>query len=1313
MLLPRAGDTFANRFELERPAGSGGMGTVYRARDRFSGGLVALKLLNFQSTMTDDQESRRFAREAELLSELRHPGIVSYIAHGQAPSGQGFLAMEWLDGQDLGHRLRRGPLPLRDSLLLLRGVGSALAFIHQRGVLHRDIKPSNLFLPGGELQQVKLLDFGIARRLAGPRALTRTGVVIGTPEYMAPEQARGVRDLTPAADIFSLGCVLYECLTGEPPFVAEHVAAVLVRILFEEPPPLSARRPGLPGSIAALLREMLHKEADKRIADTEQLVQRLAALGEVAELSPGPTLMVRTPSSFAENGQALFSLVVAEPPAEDAPLVPTLPAAGGQLDRERRARLLSAVRALGARAEFLMDGALVATPPQTGSATDQAAMAARAALLIKDRWPESGVAVSTGRGATQGAALIGEVADRAARLLARYRRGLSAAQLDSQSGVWLDELSAGLLGSHFVLSKVSAGVILVGEEKQADESRPLLGRPTPCVGRDAELAVLDGQLHSCIEDSEGRVVLVTAPPGVGKSRLRHEFLRRLEARNEPITVLLGRGDLPSAGAAYGIFGRAICRLCGLSGSEPQPTIRERLRQRVGRYISPQQSARVTALVAELCGAPFPEDEYPFLRAVRQEAKSLPERLRRAALDWLEAECQACPVVVVLDDLHWGDELSVALLDEALRLLRSAPLFVLALARPAVHTKFPHLWQGHNLQEMPLKGLSKRACTRLIQQVLGAQATPEAVAWIVEQAAGNALFLEELIRAVAEGKIGSEPETVIAMLQARIGRLAAGPRRAVLAASIYGQTFWLGGVATILGLPEVHSEVSESLQVLCGNEIIEAHGSSRIPEQKEYGFRHALVRDAAYGLLDQSDRLLGHRSAAEFLEAADKQVASALLAYHFRQAEAFELALHYYVQAGERASQQGLYEEARLHYADADATIQLLPATPALRRQHVAILLKRVNSGMTLLSAQSQLEILDDARALLAPLTGQAPIERADRLLLARLDFYFARIHLYGGQTERAISFFQRVLPVAQEFGDEELLALTCQVLGMAELTRGQINRAVEIMAPLLGPAGQQFGLSLEGMRCLMYPAVALAINGQFQASASLAQRASALAVQSQQPALRGVVLMLEALCHIAAAQWQDAIAASQDALEFGQQSGQTLQQYMALDTLAYAQSQVGLHESALSGRAEAAALRQTLRGSIVEDWFDAMESEILLNAGRIEDALAKARQIAGAAQASGMLFSYPVAERVCGCALARCGAEPAAVEAHLRASLALCEQTGYVSEIIQTQLWWGRICRERGDEAAAQQHFDEALKLLETRGATKGLEWARRIAWNP
>src|SRR5579871_1187809 len=248
----KAGELVAGRFEIERVAGVGGMGTVYRASDRASSGApVALKIL------AGEQNAERFGREARLLAELRHPGIVRYIDHGRTTDGKEYLAMEWLDGEDLGKRLGRTGLTAAESVALAVRVAEALGAAHARGIVHRDVKPSNLFLPGGDLARVRVLDFGIARVGDATRAATRTGMLLGTPGYMAPEQARGGKDLDARADVFALGCVLFECLTGRAAFVGEHVMALLAKILLEEAPRVSELRADVAPELDRLVARMM------------------------------------------------------------------------------------------------------------------------------------------------------------------------------------------------------------------------------------------------------------------------------------------------------------------------------------------------------------------------------------------------------------------------------------------------------------------------------------------------------------------------------------------------------------------------------------------------------------------------------------------------------------------------------------------------------------------------------------------------------------------------------------------------------------------------------------------------------------------------------------------------------------------------------------------------------------------------------------------------------------------------------------------------------------------------------------------------
>ncbi len=171
------GSIFADRFEVRELVGAGGMGTIYRALDQHSQTMVALKLLTTSGTV---QEADRFLREGRLLAELKHPGIVGYVAHGQDRNGALYLSMEWLPGEDLSKRLSRGPLRVSDTLSLLIRVCEALVVPHRLSIVHRDLKPSNIFLRNGQVTDPVLLDFGIARRQFGTHAVTATGALIGT-----------------------------------------------------------------------------------------------------------------------------------------------------------------------------------------------------------------------------------------------------------------------------------------------------------------------------------------------------------------------------------------------------------------------------------------------------------------------------------------------------------------------------------------------------------------------------------------------------------------------------------------------------------------------------------------------------------------------------------------------------------------------------------------------------------------------------------------------------------------------------------------------------------------------------------------------------------------------------------------------------------------------------------------------------------------------------------------------------------------------------------------------------------------------------
>jgi tRNA A-37 threonylcarbamoyl transferase component Bud32/tetratricopeptide (TPR) repeat protein len=880
------GEIIASRFEIVALADWGGMGAVYRARDRHSGGEVALKLL------LDESSEERFAREARVLADLRHPGIVRYVAHGKTEVGSLYLAMEWLDGIDLRARLAMGPLSVRDALALVRGAAQALGVAHARGIVHRDINPRNLFLVGGNVFDVRVLDFGIARPLRATFGMTLPGVYLGTPGYMAPEQARGNEDVDARADVFALGCVLYECLTGRAAFAADNLMALLGKVLFEDAPRLRARAE-FPAAVDDLVARMLSKEASRRPADASAAAVALAALEDEVRDDPASALpsVEAEPRSITDVEQRLVCVVMAAAAPGSAPIPRdggTLASAGTESSRHG-----SSIARFGAKVERLADGSLVATLLGAGDATDHAAHAARFALALREMMPDAPIVLATGRGVVTGRFPVGEVLDRASRLLLEWNPPDPA----RTGPVRIDEVTAALLDLRFDVVDDGRTAELRGSRESHDVARSVLGRPTSCVGRERDLRTLEATFDECVDESAARVVLVTGPAGLGKTRLRREFLRRVRRRDGELEVLMGRADPMSAGAPFAMIAQTVTGAAGVADGEPLAARRQKLEARVSRRVPERERVRVTEFLGELVGAPFPESESLQLRAARQDPVLRGDQMRRAYEDWIRAESAHHPVVIVLEDLHWGDLPTVKVIDALLRNLAGSPLMVLASARPEVHELFPVMWNQRGVVELRLSELTPKAGEKLVREVLG-ELVPEAtVRRLVEAAGGNPFCLEELIRGEAEGKRDA-PGSVLAVVTARIDRLEAGARRALRAASVFGQQFWRGAVVTLLGAQRA-SETARWLDHLVEREVIVKRGRGKFPGEEEYTFRHALVREAAYAMLVGEDRVLGHRLAAAWLEEAGERDALTL-AEHFDRGQAPEGAVVWYQRAAEQA-----------------------------------------------------------------------------------------------------------------------------------------------------------------------------------------------------------------------------------------------------------------------------------------------------------------------------------------------------------------------------------------------------------------------------
>jgi serine/threonine protein kinase len=271
----------ADRYELEEMVGVGGMSRVYKAHDRSLERTVALKLLH-EHYAEDGDYVERFRREARAVAQLSHPGIVTVIDRGD-DAGKPFIVFEYVEGENLRELLVRcGVLSIRQVLELGGEIARALAFAHQHGLVHRDVKPQNVILSGDG--RAKVTDFGIARSLAVEHGVTQTGTVMGTSSYISPEQARGER-VDASSDIYSLGAVLFELLTGKPPFDGDNFVAVAMQHVSQPAPSILDRRPDCPVRLARAVERALAKKPEDRFPTMDAFAAELEAC--LAQLGPG------------------------------------------------------------------------------------------------------------------------------------------------------------------------------------------------------------------------------------------------------------------------------------------------------------------------------------------------------------------------------------------------------------------------------------------------------------------------------------------------------------------------------------------------------------------------------------------------------------------------------------------------------------------------------------------------------------------------------------------------------------------------------------------------------------------------------------------------------------------------------------------------------------------------------------------------------------------------------------------------------------------------------------------------------------------
>ncbi len=937
-----------DNYTLLEKIGEGGYGTVFKAEQKSTGQLVAIKMLSFTATL--DTQSRnhqmaRFDRETRLCAEINHPNIVKLIDKGFTNHQEPFAVFEYVSGQTLKEYIQsQKGISASETGMLMGQVLDALVCAHASGIVHRDLKPHNIMVTQTSTKSyVKVLDFGIGTFTNdaisnADKNLTATKEVLGTPSYSAPEQLRG-EPTTVKSDLYAWGLIFIECLTGQPVVQGDTVALIFQQQLSMTPialPSAIVRHP-----LGALLKRVLEKDPRQRIPTVEQIIDTYTKINFntiVGDITTEQHTTDTTDQSTAVNQFAWRSTH-----SEKRQLtvlcvkLGVLPSNTLNLDIETLEAIqkdqLSLCKDTGIRFGAYISGTLADTMimyfgyPQA-SDTD-ARRAGRTALELMGQFQKRSALLL----AQQGIALDIRIA---------IHSGTAYVQHKSEPDGIVTNLAFNLLNT------TAPGQILVGAEtkqllapylefeptKKTHNTNPLyttttylltgerpaealshlspLGAQQQMIGRVKEQNQIMDTWHTTAS-ADAQAIVLQGQAGIGKSKLVYESKKQWINSG---TVVLESRCLPEYrnNALYPIF--------------------EMLKSYLGLQDTTEESTPALTLALQKAGCDVPI-VLPILHSwfaipggeQYETSTLLPERQKEVIFDTLKKciviQSKQQPFVLIVEDLHWIDPTSLAFITQLLQDTTTASYFIFCTARPEFETE----WNHKRAQTINLKSLEDTNAAALIQGILQEQPiAPDTLSYIVERTDGIPLFIEDLTRMLLDQQYliqhegtyqlipnfdtNSVPTTLKGLLHARLDGLGFAKETAQLAASI-GRAF----TYDLLIQSSLHDEamVQADLNALLDANLI--YHQRRI-QNDSYIFRHALIRDAAYDSMVTTVRQDTHRRIADTLEHSTLNFAQENpfeLARHLAAATQYQKAATYGLQAIQKQIKNSLNAEAlQLH-----------------------------------------------------------------------------------------------------------------------------------------------------------------------------------------------------------------------------------------------------------------------------------------------------------------------------------------------------------------------------------------------------------------
>jgi serine/threonine protein kinase/tetratricopeptide (TPR) repeat protein len=923
-------------YHTEHVLGHGGFGTVYAARPELGGERVAIKLAREGMP----EAAARLVRETAVLSAVGPPHVPVVLGSGTSSSGTPYLVMELVGTPTLAETLlaRAGPLPAREATALAMAVLRSLDGVHARGYVHRDLKPENV-LVDARGERAVLVDFGLARlapaRRSGlvglPRAspvpvlagATAQGAIVGTSEYMAPEQCEGTGEFDARIDIYAMGVILFELLTGRPPFFGP---AALVREghLSQRPPRPGAVLPEPQAAISTALEDVvlrcLAKDPDERFPTAKALRAALAAASTVParrsrRVSVTPTIDV-SPSarvSAVISERRMVSLLCFESPLDGIALRRWADPLGAQI-----------VHAAAGRHVVAFGHEVDENPARKAleAARDLVARGACERVALD-------LATVTVRTGPDGARRI--VAPRIAR------EGRFPVPTDPV-GVVLSEAARAVLETAGLTSAPPAPDGAPDEQTPADlvVTPPSRTTPLPLVGRDDLVEALVGAARRAAEQSLPTITVVVAQPGHGKSALRRSLAARLREA-VPHGFVLDLGAYEPVGGALGPSLRELLqRALSLPAAAPEDGGRQLLEARLGPERYAEGGAPMALSLGWMAHGEADADAAKSLATLEAAPGAIRTLLTVTAGEALRRRAFDAPLLVILDDAHFADDATLEILEHAALAEARAPVFVCALGRPSFVEDRPAFGVRAGSREVfRMEPLDHASAVSLCRELLRpAENVPEsALSRIAARAQYVPLLIVELVRGLkAEGIVRQNPSgggfflatdeldrvpdlPLIEWLAHReLDALPPAARAHARLVAVLGAEVTIAEMEGVLRRLDRSGEGADfPLDARVGTERLVSAGVLSQPRGERYGFRHALVREAIARSVPEGLRRAVHLAAVEHYRAAARPGDFGSLAQLAHHAE----------HAGEHALAEGAYlalaeaSRARHDYLDAE------------------------------------------------------------------------------------------------------------------------------------------------------------------------------------------------------------------------------------------------------------------------------------------------------------------------------------------------------------------------------------------------------------